>query len=295
MDVPAGRTSMLRERLPPEVRRGHAALRLWVVPLPEAAAAVGLAPSAERLAPAAYALNWSAAPSGSAALPCKGLSPKLGPAAEAASAAGAARRLAGGPPFGVGAVAEVTAAAGGFCAGASRRGAEAAAPGARSTLCKAAAAARFRALCAACAGSAAPAGDPAARAGSAACAGDPAAHEEEGRALGIGGCRAERWEGCCGAPQAPSPPQQPPKERASGAAAASAVETAQGTPAVVTATRAPCEAGCMPLALDVRGTYHAAKRSTRHARLWAALLQPPTPFAGWTRKPQALEEFDLVA
>ncbi|KAK9842047.1 hypothetical protein WJX81_005894 [Elliptochloris bilobata] len=43
-----GRTRELLGRLPLELRRGRPSLRLWVVPLPEAAAADGLAPSPER-------------------------------------------------------------------------------------------------------------------------------------------------------------------------------------------------------------------------------------------------------
>ena len=260
-----------------------------MVPLPEATAAAGLAPSTERLVPAAHALNWSAAPSGSAA--GKGKQSSVGTTAEGArmaggSCAGAARRRADRRLDSVGAVTEVTAAAGGFRAGASRRGAEAGAPGARSTLCKAAALARYRALCetcypgfGACDGRIGPAVD--------------AAASDEGCGLGIGRCRAKRrsWQGGCSEVQA-SAAQLPSLNEASHATAASAAEDAPGMPVVGTETDAPCESGCAPLALDVRGTYREAKRSTRHARLWAALLEPPTPFAGWTCKPHALEEFD---
>jgi hypothetical protein len=39
--------------------------------------------------------------------------------------------------------------------------------------------------------------------------------------------------------------------------------------------------------------YGELKRETEHARVWEGLLLPPSPFAGWLRKPAHLEAFWL--
>jgi len=143
--------------------------------------------------------------------------------------------------------AEVTTAAGGFRAGASRARALAGAPGARSGLCKAALFARFRALCALCA----------ARGG-----GEGAAAAALGSAHA--GSVLESRESHSG-------------------------DEAGATRSQASPRSASC--ACAPLRTDWPETYHAAKRGTRHAAAWAALLAPPSPFEGWTHKPPELENF----
>jgi hypothetical protein len=303
----------VRDRLPPELARNQGPpLRVWVDPLPGGAADAGLAPSPARPTPAAYSLNWSAPASarceslccsgdglragggwgaGSAAARvgcggcgggaadaqegegagscakarggCRGCGggeaadPTGGPVEAATPVAGCRAGLVcaatgpiafvpgdGAPAAGM---AEVTTAAGGFRAGASRARALAGAPGARSSLCKAALFARFRALCAL-------------------------------RAARGGG------EGAAAAALGSAHAGSVPESRDLHSGDEAGVTRSQACP-----RSASC--ACAPLRMDWPETYQAAKRGTRHAAAWAALLAPPSPFEGWTHKPPELENF----
>ena len=326
----SGRVRELRARLPPELRRGRPPLRLWVVPLPDQTAACGLAPSPQRPIPACRSLNWTAEPSARLSVEAAPGGRGRGGGSVEFMAAAAAGGLMGGAPGrpggGVGGggargFAEVTAAAGGFRAGASRRAAEAGAPGARSTLCKAALFARFRALCSTLCASA----------GACSCS-TPSADGTDlvlglrGSDAGLGASAAVESlslrNALCAAADMGALPCEPvpfpgrlepgPDLRQAGVqlcghgdvppcksrpcACSQGLQYPADDLRELLSLNGPSSGGgctCGPLSLSWQGSYGAAKRGTRHARAWAALLMPPSQFAGWTRKQPALEDFCL--
>lgn len=325
----SGRTRELHTRLPPELRRNRAPLRLWVVPLPGQAAARGLAPSPQRPVPACRSLNWTAEASAGSSVEAAPGGRGHGGATWAsvelttAAAAGGSMGGASGRPGGGGArgFVEVTAAAGGFRAGASRRAAEAGAPGARSTLCKAALFARFRALCSMLCASegAGPRSTPSADGtdlvlgltasdvglGISAAAESLSLRNTVRRAADMGAqpCEPVPFPGrlepgpdlcqvgvhLCGHGDTP-PCKSRPHTCSQGMQC-----LADGLCEPLSLSGPSSGGGCTcgPLCSLWQGSYGAAKRGTRHARAWAALLMLPSPFAGWTRKPPVLEDFCL--